>query len=262
MDKRRKIEEFLEYGGSELFSTLVDSGMTRGDGINALTELLNSYSEVCRFIKGRSAAYRYMLRKAGAKGMLGKRVPDLKKYRLTRAEKEHISKNVGEYIASGGVKRKAVKRAAGVVGVLIFAALTFWLVERYVYSQEYQEHMKGQFLIIENPKQYDDRIVFKISTMSDMQEIFLMELPTLYYQSPSGEIELVPKPPEDSSEEEKITGLGLFYTMEPEKLTLYGWNYGTSLEPGTYRAEFEFYIIDEKGEPQLLTATSKEAKVK
>lgn len=260
MDKRRKIKDFLDYGGSELFSSLVDSGMTRGDGINALTELLNSYSEVCRFIKGRSAAYRYMLRRAGERGMLGKRVPDLKKYRLTRAEKQHILENVEKYISSGGVKRKAFRTAGGILAVLLVAGLAVWLVARQVYSEEYQNNMRQSFIIIENPNTFDDKIVFEISIMRDMDDVFLTELPTVYYQTDEGERKLTPKPPEtDSTEEEELPGL--VYSQEPRKLSLYGWNYGVTFEPGTYRVEFEFYKADGQDEPVLTAKVSKEAKV-
>lgn len=58
------IDEFLWYGGNELFSTLMGGSMTRSVGVDRLVQLLQEYSDSCRRIKGRSGAYRFMLNKA------------------------------------------------------------------------------------------------------------------------------------------------------------------------------------------------------
>ena len=71
MDKRVRIGEFMDYGGNELFSTLMSEGVQRSEGIDRLLRLLEIYSDSCRRIKGRSAAYRFMLRRAKKNGWLG-----------------------------------------------------------------------------------------------------------------------------------------------------------------------------------------------
>ena len=100
MNRHDKIEEFLDYGGNQLFSTLMGSDMQRSVGTDRLIELLQAYSDSCRRIKGRSAAYRFMLKKAAKLGWLGKGSGDLKSHRLTQADRAYIMKKLDDFLAN------------------------------------------------------------------------------------------------------------------------------------------------------------------
>ena len=137
MDKLKLIKDFLDYGGGELFSTLMNGAEGRLESLERLCELLKDYSDRCRFIDGRSAAYRFMIKRAQKNGWLGKGSPDLKEHRLSDDERGYIEKEVGEYIASGGKGRIILKKAllaaaaAAAIGLLIFASFKYFSSERY-----------------------------------------------------------------------------------------------------------------------------------
>ncbi len=115
MDKRKRIDDFLWYGGSEMFSSLMGGSETRSVGIERLVRLLEGYSDNCRRIKGKSEAYRFMLKKAKRLNWLGKGSSDLASYKLTKADRAYITKRLDEYISSGGRSRAVLKKllAAG-----------------------------------------------------------------------------------------------------------------------------------------------------
>lgn len=126
-DKRVQIDEFLGYGGNELFSSLMHSNLQRSEGIDRLVQLLQMYSDSCRHIKGMSAAYRFMLRKAVRKNWLGSGSKDLKSHRLTCEEREYITNKLDEYISSGGRNLRIAKKLL-IIGVVILAAGLFAFV--------------------------------------------------------------------------------------------------------------------------------------
>lgn len=145
MDKREKIEDFLWYGGNELFSTLMGGSMTRSVGVDRLVQLLQEYSDRCRRIKGRSAAYRFMLRRAQRLSWLGKNSADLSSHRLTREDREYIKARLDGYISSGGRNMRAAKRALMIGAVLLAVGLFVFAIVRYVKSEEYQRQLSGYF---------------------------------------------------------------------------------------------------------------------
>ena len=123
MDKRMSIDEFLNYGGNEMFSTLMHGDLQRSEGIDRLVQLLQMYSDSCWRIKGRSAAYRFMLRKAVRRDWLGRGSKDLKSHRLTGEEREYITKKLDGYISSGGRNLRTMKKLIIIVLAAIAAAL-------------------------------------------------------------------------------------------------------------------------------------------
>ena len=130
MDRRARIDEFLCYGGNELFSTLMQDETQRSDGIDRLVELLQAYSDSCGHIKGRSAAYRFMLRKAQRNGWLGSGSKDLKSHRLTIEEREYITETLDEYITSGGRNLQTAKKLLCIVLIIIIVALFAYITIR------------------------------------------------------------------------------------------------------------------------------------
>ena len=153
MDKRGRIDEFLSYGGNELFSSLMHSDTQRSEGIDRLVQLLQMYSDSCRHIKGRSAAYRFMLRKALRYDWLGRGSKDLKSHRLTRDEREYITKRLDEYIASGGRNLRVVKKLLCIGAIIIAIGLFIFATVRYIMSSEYQNMLSeyyGKQLVSEN----------------------------------------------------------------------------------------------------------------
>lgn len=124
MDKRAYIKEFLDYGGDELFSQLMGENMQRSDGTDRLTELLKIYSDSCRRISGKSAAYRFMQQKARKKGWIQSN--RLKSCRLSCDEREKIEKELDSYILSGGRKIRIIKTLlCAVATALILGFITF-----------------------------------------------------------------------------------------------------------------------------------------
>lgn len=130
MDKRRLIDEFLDYGGNELFSSLMGSNTERSEGIDRLIQLLRMYSDSCWHIKGRSAAYRFMLRKAQRNGWLGRGSKDLKSHRLTRDECEYIVQRLDGYISSGGRNMRIIKKLLIIAALILVAGLFAYIAVR------------------------------------------------------------------------------------------------------------------------------------
>lgn len=143
MDKQSRIDEFLSYGGNELFSTLMGSDTQRSEGIDRLVQLLQVYSDFCWRIKGRSAAYRFMLKKAQRNDWLGRGSKDLKSHRLTVEEREYITKKLDEYISSGGRNARFVKKTLGIALVILAIGLFVFATVRYAMSDEYQRMMEN-----------------------------------------------------------------------------------------------------------------------
>ena len=150
MDKLIRIDEFLSYGGHELFSTLMNSGLQRPEGIDRLIQLLQVYSDSCRHIKGRSAAYRFMLKKAQRNGWLGRGFKDLKSHRLTGDEREYITKKLDDYISSGGRNSRIVTKALGIALVILAIGLFVFATVRYAMSDEYHRMLESLPLSAQN----------------------------------------------------------------------------------------------------------------
>ena len=132
-DKRACIDEFIDYGGNELFSTLMHDNLQRSEGIDRLVQLLQIYSDSCGRIKGRSAAYRFMLRKAQRNGWLGRGSKNLGSHRLTREEREYVMQKLDGYISSGGRNARVVKNL-----LIISAAILATGLLAFVTIQEFQ----------------------------------------------------------------------------------------------------------------------------
>ncbi len=159
MNKRKKIEEFLNYGGNELFSTLMGNAETRSGGIDRLVQLLQEYSDHCRRIKGRSEAYRFMLKKAVRYGWLGNNSADLKSHRLTRADRDYIIKHLDDYISSGGRNIKFINNTITVSTIVLTIVLLILILINYMYSEEYQQRLSEYFVNTE---------IIKISVMKSV----------------------------------------------------------------------------------------------
>ena len=145
MDKRVRIDEFIRYGGNELFSTLMGDDTKRSEGIDRFVQLLQAYSDSCWYIKGRSAAYRFMLKRAQRNGWLGRGSKDLKSHRLTVEEREYITKRLDEYISSGGRNLRVTKKIIGIAAAILVAGLFVFAVIRYAMSDEYQRMMDSYY---------------------------------------------------------------------------------------------------------------------
>ena len=143
MEKRIRIEEFLDYGGDELFSTLMSNDTERSDGIERLVELLQSYSDSCRRIKGRSAAYRFMLRKAQRNDWIGSGAKDLKSHRLTREERERITEKLDQYISAGGRNSRIARKLFKILLIIIAVAVFVFAMARYIIQLEKYQNMSG-----------------------------------------------------------------------------------------------------------------------
>lgn len=138
MNRRERVAEFLEYGGSELFSQIMSGCGERAEGIERLIRVLKSYSDLCGFIKGRSAAYRFMIRSAGRRGWLGKGCGDLGSHILTDDEHKYISCELSEYISSGGRAAAVLKKLLRAVVYAAITALLIYLLIRYFNSEEFK----------------------------------------------------------------------------------------------------------------------------
>ena len=141
MDKMRKIseiEEFLYYGGNELFSSLMENESDRAQALESLAFLLQKYAQTF-WVKGRAGAYRYMIYQAKLSGYV--KSNDLKAFRLTDDEKQRILHLTDEYIKSGGSKRKYLKKALEIILIVIIIALLVLAVYKWVMSDEYQRQI-------------------------------------------------------------------------------------------------------------------------
>lgn len=269
MNRHDKIEEFLDYGGNQLFSTLMGSDMQRSVGTDRLIELLQAYSDSCRRIKGRSAAYRFMLKKAAKLGWLGKGSGDLKSHRLTQADRAYIMKKLDEYISSGGRNMRLTKKAAGIAAAVMAMGLFAFAMVRYVKSEEYQQRLTNYFIKIENIERNADEIVFDISTTEGMSFIYMEHMPRLYYMTDDGETEITVLPENDIHDIVTETVKGKHYSQDPrsiytsvpQELWLTSYDYGQRFQPGTYRVVFDFYYYNEKEEKEHLAQVTKEVEV-
>ena len=268
MDKREKIEDFLWYGGNELFSTLMGGSMTRSVGIDRLVQLLQEYSDRCRRIKGRSGAYRFMLNKALKNNWLGKNSTDLNSHKLTKADREYIIKHLDAYISAGGRSRRILKKTVGIGAVMLAVGLFVFGIARYMRSKEYQQMLMDYLLTIENTKSSSDEIDFSISTNEG--DIYLEHLPKLYYVTSNSETELAPLAENDISDiivEKDDGGVEYFpdprsvYSEIPNELCLTSEDYGVKFLPGTYRAVFVFTIKNTEGKDDTTLEIEKEIKV-
>ena len=151
MDKCEKISQFIDYGGNELFSSLMCEGVKHSEGIDRLVQLLCAYSDSCRFIHGRSAAYRFMIARAKLNHWLGSGSNDLKSHKLTSDDRERIEQQVSDYIKSGGAFARYAKRCAECAAVLAVIVFAFVMVYRMIVARleknELFEYYNEQIII-------------------------------------------------------------------------------------------------------------------
>lgn len=69
MDKRENLLQFLDYGGNELFSSLMESDSDRPQALDRMCILLRK-AVIFGKLKGRAAAYQYMISKANPMGFI------------------------------------------------------------------------------------------------------------------------------------------------------------------------------------------------
>lgn len=262
MDKRICIDEFLDYGGNELFSTLMSGDMQRSEGIDRLVRLLQIYSDRCGQIKGRSAAYRFMVSRADKNGWLGRGSGDLKSHRLTRKERGYIAKKLDKYISSGGRNSRVFKKLIGIGAVIIAVGIFVFAIVRYMKSEEYQRMLSGYFkeqIIIENIEHTADVISFRIKTSKEVEGfVYLEHLPKLYYVTSEDEIELTVVPENDIHDIITQHGHDTEYASDPrsmysqgeQELKLTKEDYGRGFLSGEYKVVCSFYIYDSKNRKQ------------
>ena len=249
MDKRKKVEDFLWYGGNELFSTLMGDNIKRSEGIDRLISLLCYYSDRCRFINGKSKAYRAMLFKAKENGWLGVHSNDLYSCKLTSDDRERILNKVYDHIKSGGIFVKRIKAIGIALSVICILALSGFLIYKKV-SSDINRKLLGEYykeqIIIEYNGKTGENIALKIHTTDNAPIFIHMEhMPKIYFVTSSSEIEFSIKEDKDihSQEDDRAD-----YTSIEEILTLNEKDYGTTFFPGKYRVEFEFYYVNENSE--------------
>ena len=132
MNKEKFVSEFLDYGGNELFSQLMGKSSGRDDALGRLIELLKFCADFCPFIRGRSAAYRSMVKKAVKNGWLSRDSRDLKGHFLTDEERNSVLEALNRYILSGGRSAKLVKAVLiAVAAAAILAAAAFFTVREF-----------------------------------------------------------------------------------------------------------------------------------
>ena len=247
MDKCERISQFLDYGGNELFSSLMCEGVKHSEGIDRLVQLLCAYSDRCRFIHGRSAAYRFMIARAKLNRWLGPGSNDLKSHKLTAEDRERTEHQVSDYIKSGGAFARYAKKAAGCAGVLAVIALAFVMVYRMILARlgrnELLEYYNEQ-IIIELKDATRNELSFTIHTTDNAPEfVFLDKMPKINCNTVNGdkqELEI-----DMSQEIQTRQDNRADYTHTPETLHLFGRDYYCDFEQGDYKVEFGFYCFDE-----------------
>lgn len=274
MKKTEIISEFLDYGGNQLFSTIMTDNLKRSEGIDRLINLLKAYSDRCRNIKGRSGAYRYMLSKAEKNGWLGRNSVDLYSHRLSSEERIYIEDSVSKYISVGGAKAKFCK--ALLIAVIIFAImfLLIFMVWRKMTSEKYQNQMSEFYrsqIVIEYVGQTTEGLNFSIRTTDNISEFVYMEhMPTLFYITSDSETEINIMPENDIHEIITKHGADTEYARDPRSvysvnetnLCLEEDDYGKTFFSGKYRVEFDFYFYDSEGERVRIPTVTEEIVVR
>lgn len=245
MKKSQKINfvsDFLDYGGSELFSSIMCFTKTRADAENRLTELLKTYTDNLwlQKSKGRSGAYRFMTAKAAQKGWLKKK-SDLHKAKLTAPEREHIVSNVTDYVNSGGFMAIVFKKTAVVLSVVCVISALFAMTWKYVTSEEYYKKTAAYFssgiTINLNNNKNNEELEFSIIKSDNITAVYMEKAPVIY---------------KDGKKVDTFSGYYLdeeltFTDSENSFLIPLG-IYDCNFEEGNYTAEFDFEILtdDEK----------------
>lgn len=249
MDKNEKITQFLDYGGNELFSSLMCEGVKHSEGIDRLIQLLCLYSDRCRFIHGRSAAYRFMIARAKLNHWLGPGSNDLKSHRLTADDRERIEGQVGDYIKSGGAKKRYAKRlaeCAAVVAVLITAYYLVYLNIKDRIENNRQLEYYNEQIIVELKDATKNELILTIHTTENAPKfVFLDKMPKINCNTVNGdklELEIDISEEIQTSQDDRAD-----YTHKPETLHLFGRDYYCDFEQGDYRAELNFYYFDDDG---------------
>jgi hypothetical protein len=268
------ISEFLDYGGNQLFSTVMTDNLNRSEGIDRLVSLLKAYSDRCRKIKVKSGAYRYMLLKAEKNGWLGRGSANLYSHRLSEKERNYIEESVDKYISSGGSRARTFKfllTAAIIFFVLFLFVFMMW---KKVTSDKYQKRISDFYssqIVIEYVGETAEGLNFSIQTTDNISEFVYMEhMPTLYYITADTETEIDILPENDIREivfengknTEYARDTRSLYSCEPNTLYLSEEDYGITFFPGKYRVEFSFYIYNDDSEKVYLPAVSEEVTVK
>lgn len=274
MNKLDKIAEFLDYGGNELFSSLMTDNLPRAEGIDRLTELLKSYSDRCRRIKGRSAAYRYMLSKAEKNGWLGRGSADLYSHRLSFDETAHIRQSVDVYISSGGAGKRLfftlISSAVFLAALILAFYFTYLKMNSEEYKRQMSEYYKSQ-VVIKYDGQTAEGIEFLIRTTGNVSEFIYMErMPELFYLTADSETKIRILPEKEISDVIIVQGDNIDYAQDPRSvysdsetvLCLSEENYGKTFLPGKYRVEFDFYFYNAEGEEVVIPTTAEEIMVK
>lgn len=140
MRKIEDIEEFLDFGGNELLSSLMEDESDRAQALDRLCVLLQKYSEAF-WVKGRAGAYRYMIGKANALCYIKSK--ELDSTRLSNDEKERILTKINEYRKSGGNLSKYIKKVATIILAILIVAAAIWAVSKWVHSDEYLRRLYG-----------------------------------------------------------------------------------------------------------------------
>jgi len=243
MTKRERIAELLDYGGNELFSTLMTERTKRSEGVERLIELLCIFSDRCFFVRGRSAAYRSVLFKAKERGYLGRGSNDLKSHRLTPDERQKIEQDVGDYISTGGALAALAKNVGLAVAIVSLVILAGYYIYHRLTSGGYQgfESYYSSQIVVEYKGKSGGELVFEIQTTDNVPLVIEMEhLPRIAALSSDGsESEVLLG--KSITNDDPRSSFGKGYT----KITISEKEYDTVFTPGQqYNAQFDFFTYN------------------
>ena len=180
MDKRENRLQFLDYGGNELFSSLMESDSDRPQALDRMCILLRK-AVIFGKLKGRAAAYQYMISKANQMGFIKSK--KIYAYRLTAAERERITEKVCKSTGAKYFFKKYGKNVIIYSALLGAAVILVVLIYNYMHSEKYLKrmyHAAEETVIIESAYKTDYGIKLTIHNNS-LADYYICDLPTLKY---------------------------------------------------------------------------------
>ena len=239
MKKADRLIEILDGCGEELFSALMAGGIQRGAGIDRTAELFYWLSDRTFLPKNTSAAYRLMAKRAAKLGWALGEPSD--RYTLSGSELRHIEKKLRDYLASGGRKRKILKKAVSAAAVITIAGVGVFFTVRYVMSEEYLSRMAEYNVMIANDDRSEEEIVFSIR-LRDIEDMYLERMPVLKRIDKDGEMTFTAKAKAEFGSDPTSPDERALCTGEARELILRCEDYdkGYTFIPGHYEVTFDF----------------------
>lgn len=257
MKKPKQIAEFLEYGGNELFSSLMTDESERSIALDRLTILLGKFVIRGRFIKGKVHGYRYMISEANSLGFI--KSTDLNRFTLTDDECKRVIEKAMEYAKENTILKSIIKKTAvGFVALCIVSGLIF-AVYKYMQSDLYMQRMysiMAHDVTITVVNSGANEIIFEIRNNSN-SDYFIKEFPELkYYDFFEQYEEKITKKTNKNSELSKslpqqtiFQDDGSYLLAKEDKIvfTLKGSQYESSFDSGEYTCYFKFSAVNNDG---------------